>query len=411
MLTFPVDSREEDTGGSRGQLELDERAPPPFFFAGPTRTVVAPEGAISCLADFPIDRESLVIRAEAALAAARREPSCLVGAVPFHDGEAPALFLAEPAGRLGRWWLPERPSFRPSSAWPSVSSRRFEPEDSAPTGPDDAATFTAAVRATVARIRSGAMQKAVLSRVKDVRLARPPELRVVLRRLREKNPHGFVFSLRLPAREREPARTLIGASPELLVSRRGRLVVTNPLAGSVPRSSDPVLDRLRASALGRSVKDLGEHRIVVEQILLDLAPLTTQLTAESAPRVIATSSMWHLSTRISGLLRPGVTALRLALALHPTPAVCGAPREVASAWIRRVEPFRRGLFTGALGYMDANGDGDFAVCIRCAEVTGDRVRIFAGAGIVSDSDAEAELAETEAKMATMLSAFGLMEAS
>jgi isochorismate synthase len=200
---------------------------------------------------------------------------------------------------------------------------------------------------------------------------------------------------------------LVGASPELLLSRRGALVVSAPLAGSVPRSRDASEDEQRAARLLRSAKDRHEHRFVVEQILDGLRPFTTDLHFEREPTVTATHSMWHLSTRISGRLRDlGTSSLRLALALHPTPAVCGTPTERAADFIAAAEPFDRGYFTGTLGHMDATGDGDWIVTIRCAEVGPSGVRVFAGAGIVEHSVPALELEETDAKMQTMLAALG-----
>ena len=138
-----------------------------------------------------------------------------------------------------------------------------------------------------------------------------------------------------------------------------------------------------------------------------LKPHLDRIRYDQTPVATATPNMWHLSTRIEGELRGSATSLELALALHPTPAVCGTPVPRAREWIQQVEPFDRGYFTGSLGYMDANGDGDWVVTIRCAEVRRDRVRLFAGAGIVDRSDPQAEFQETENKMGTMLRALEL----
>jgi isochorismate synthase len=268
------------------------------------------------------------------------------------------------------------------------------------------------VSGAVDAIGRGALRKVVLARAKDVCLQEPPNVARLLGELRAKNPHGFTFAVSLPqAPGLSPGkghRTLVGASPELLLSRRGALVVSAPLAGSVPRSPNAAEDEQRAARLLRSAKDRHEHRFVVEQILEGLRPFTTTLRFEREPTVTATHSMWHLSTRISGTLRDlGVSSLRLALALHPTPAVCGTPTKQAAAWIAAAEPFDRGYFTGTLGHMDASGDGDWIVTIRCAEVGPSGVRVFAGAGIVEHSVPALELEETNAKMQTMLAALGV----
>nr|BFE82385.1 hypothetical protein GCM10020093_049860 [Planobispora longispora] len=203
-------------------------------------------------------------------------------------------------------------------------------------------------------------------------------------------------------------RTLIGASPELLVSRRGRTVISNPLAGSAARSADPAEDRRRAAALAASAKDLHEHRLVVEAVADALAPYCADLDVPNGPELTSTETMWHLSTRVTGVLRdPDTPVLALAAALHPTPAVCGTPRLRARRAIEELEPFDRGFYTGLVGWTDAAGDGEWAVTIRCAEAAGRMLRLYAGAGIVPGSDPDKELAETSAKFRTMLRALGV----
>jgi isochorismate synthase len=183
--------------------------------------------------------------------------------------------------------------------------------------------------------------------------------------------------------------------------------VANPLAGSVPRSADPIEDARRAAALLESPKDLHEHAVVVEAVAAALAPFCDVIEVP-APVVISTATMWHLSTTLTGELRADApSSLGLALALHPTPAVCGTPTATARAAISAIEPFDRSFFTGIVGWCDARGDGEWVVTIRCAEVVDRSLRLFAGAGVVIGSQPEAELAETAAKFRTMLIAMGL----
>ena len=159
------------------------------------------------------------------------------------------------------------------------------------------------------------------------------------------------------------------------MARRGDLVVSNPLAGSAPRSPDPDEDARRGEALASSAKDLREHALVVDRVAERLAPYCTSLDVPAAPSVTRTASMWHLGTRIEGALRdPAPTSLQLAEALHPTPAVCGEPTDAARAAIEELEEFARGFYTGLVGWCDADGDGEWAVTIRCAEVAGRAVR-------------------------------------
>lgn len=379
-------------------VALPER--PAFFFSGPTRTLIAEdEGAIL---DVSLrDRERVLTGAERLL---REGSRWLVGAVPFSEHSNVRLFCPTRVVERGRFWvdpstLPER---TPSSRSPTTSVMRSEQG------------FLKAVSEAVQAIRSGELDKVVLARTEDRPVQRSPNVANLLRVLHARNPHGFTYALALPRDATESgeraSKTLVGASPELLISRRGTRFVTAPLAGSLPRGKTPEEDRRNARDLLRSSKDLHEHRIVVEHIMECLRPFTRELLCEAEPIVIATRNMLHLSTRIEGKLPDReVSSLRLALALHPTPAVCGVPTERAHAFIQRVEDFDRGFFTGTLGYMDASGDGDWIVTIRCAELGPSRVRVFAGAGIVESSVPELELAETSAKMTTMLEAIGVTE--
>ncbi|GIH78895.1 isochorismate synthase [Planobispora longispora] len=244
------------------------------------------------------------------------------------------------------------------------------------------------------------LRKAVLARTLELSRDEPVDVLDLLRPLAGRD---MSFAAPLPG-----GRTLIGASPELLVSRRGRTVISNPLAGSAARSADPAEDRRRAAALAASAKDLHEHRLVVEAVADALAPYCADLDVPNGPELTSTETMWHLSTRVTGVLRdPDTPVLALAAALHPTPAVCGTPRLRARRAIEELEPFDRGFYTGLVGWTDAAGDGEWAVTIRCAEAAGRMLRLYAGAGIVPGSDPDKELAETSAKFRTMLRALGV----
>lgn len=375
----------------------------PFVFAGPTKTLVAHDTG-SAITGTLADREALIRSAEDLLQ--RGEPNAmLVGAVPFATDAEARLFSPREITRCGRWNVSPHTQQRVSATGTQLLPTASEGEREA-----EAQAFMRSVETATRTMSRGELRKVVLARVKEFALRAPLETAPLLEVLRAQNPHGFVFSLDLPqSRPAQgpglPARTLLGASPELLLSRRGKRVVSSPLAGSIPRSHDPVEDQRRARALLVSAKDRHEHSFVVEQILENLRPLMCQLNWETEPTVVSTPAMWHLSTRIEGVLSDATTsALRLALTLQPTPAVCGTPAKHAADFIRGVEPFDRGFFTGTLGYMDAAGDGDWIVTIRCAELTQDSVRVFAGAGIVEHSNPESELREIDAKMQTMLRA-------
>ncbi|KAA2316043.1 isochorismate synthase [Pseudooceanicola sediminis] len=210
------------------------------------------------------------------------------------------------------------------------------------------------------------------------------------------------------ATDTDGARLLVGASPELLVRKSGAQILSHPLAGSARRRSDAAQDRAAAQALTASAKDLREHAIVVEFILDTLAPHCTTLTAPSVPEITSSATMWHLGTPIRGELRDAdMPSVQIAGLLHPTPAVCGSPRDRAAQIIQQLEPVARDFYAGAVGWTAANGDGAWYVSIRCAEIQGRSARLYAGAGIVPGSVPAQEAAETGAKFAALLRALGL----
>jgi isochorismate synthase len=197
----------------------------------------------------------------------------------------------------------------------------------------------------------------------------------------------------------------VGASPELLVSRHGRDVRATPLAGSAQRFGDASRDRASGDKLFRSEKEREEHRVVVEDVAHVLGAFSDELDYPHEPELLGTANVWHLATPFRGRLHdPGVSVLELVAALHPTPAVCGTPREEAREALAELEPIDRGAYAGPVGWVDANGDGEWAIALRCAEITGKTARLFAGAGIVADSVPEAEVDETERKFRALLDA-------
>nr|WP_307317943.1 isochorismate synthase [Microbacterium sp. SORGH_AS_0421] len=278
---------------------------------------------------------------------------------------------------------------------------RFVPEP-------EAHVFGALVDEALDALRAGRLEKVVLARTLVADL--PPDVprAALVQALFDANPtaFGFAFDLGTTA---EPC-VFFGASPELLIRRVGTAVRSVPLAGSLPRSADPEVDRARAAALATSTKDLGEHRFVVDAIAAALGPFCRSLRVPDRPDVVATPTMWHLGTTIEGVLDdPTVTSAELALALHPTPAVGGVPTADAVAAIEALEPVPRGPFAGPVGWTDAAGDGEWALGIRSAEIAGRTIRLFAGAGIVADSEPEREIEETGAKFRTLLRALGAAE--
>lgn len=265
------------------------------------------------------------------------------------------------------------------------------------------------VTAALAKIAAGDVAKVVLGRCLDVRSDPPLTPVEVIDRLLVTRPGNHLFSVPLtPGLDRGPM--LVGASPELLVRRRGDLVECMPLAGSIPRAADAAEDRARAEDLLASAKDHAEHAFVVDAIVHALKEVCIEIEAPLTPELVSTDTLWHLGSPIRARIAPGAaapTALDLARLLHPTPAVGGVPLGAAYSAIAELEGELREWFAGCVGWVDADGDGEFAITIRSALLDGARLRLFAGAGIVAGSVPESEVAETGAKLATMAKVVGL----
>ncbi|MFF2042579.1 isochorismate synthase DhbC [Kitasatospora sp. NPDC058170] len=380
-------------GAASGLLGRYRAGSDEAFFASPSRTLLA-EGVH---ARVPQGARPLPVRVAETFARARRdgvEHPLVIGAVAFdHDSRAE---LAVPAQVRHCGALRDDPLI----ALPAPAAERVDWQVRPIPEP---AAYGAGVAEAVRRLQGGELSKVVLSRTLELTAAGPLDLPAILQRLARRDPGGYTFAV--PA---GGGRTLIGASPELLLSRHGTAVLANPLAGSVPRSADLGEDVRRAAALLESPKDLHEHAVVVDAIRTALAPYCRDLDVPERPTLVRTAAMWHLATTITGVLvDPSVSALELATAMHPTPAVCGAPTPLARTVIGEIEPFDRGLYTGMVGWGDADGDGEWVVTIRCAEADERTLRLYAGAGVVAASRPESELAETSAKFRTFLDAAGV----
>ncbi len=338
-------------------------------------------------------------------------PPFVVASLPFRPSDPAEVLVPQRSVRRtapGDTWLLDAAS---------DSGVSFEPEPVPGRSPQDVFTgvqlsehpssqdYREAVADARSRIREGALRKVVLARTVEVDAGRWLDPRRLAHRLRAVDPEAYTFVVPLSGGEAGPRRSFVGASPELLLSRRGRDVRSNPLAGSAPRSGDPAEDRANAEALSRSSKDREEHEIVVEAVAETLRPFCTKLTWDPEPVLRETPNVWHLSTRFHGVLTDASqSALDLVAALHPTPAVGGTPRDAALEVISDLEPFDRGRYAGPVGWMDANGDGEWAIALRCAELRGDRAVLYAGAGIVAGSEPDDEVDETERKFRAFLDA-------
>lgn len=262
--------------------------------------------------------------------------------------------------------------------------------------------YRAAVAQALGKIAAGELKKIVLARAQDVVAERPFHPLEMLNGLRQRFPDCYAFSFTLG---RGPS--FIGATPERLVRVSHRTLETEALAGSARRGATAAEDAAVASALLRNDKDLREQRQVLEDIVARLAPLGFAPEYPPQPQIRRLANVQHLHTPIRAAMPDAVRVLDVVAAMHPTPAVGGYPRAVAVPQIRTLEGFPRGLYAGALGWVNARGGGEFFVGIRSALVERERARVYAGAGIVAGSTPEKEFAETDLKFRAMLDAFGI----
>jgi menaquinone-specific isochorismate synthase len=292
----------------------------------------------------------------------------------------------EPAGRQS--WPgaagPDEGADQPAGVR-SASTLRWH--DGSLTAPE----WAHAVELAVGRITSGALRKVVLARDVFATAAGPIDPRVLLRRLAARYPDCYTFAV----------DGLTGATPELLIRRQGREVTALILGGTLPRGAQPREDQELGAALLASAKNTEEHEYAVDSIRDGLTPLCTSLEIPSHPSLLKLANLHHLGTAVRGTLAADRSVLSLADAVHPPAAVCGTPAETALELIRELEHMERGRYAGPVGWVDAAGNGEFGIALRCAEVAGTRSRLFAGCGIVAGSDPVAEVAETEVKFLPM----------
>ncbi|MFP1733296.1 isochorismate synthase [Lonsdalea quercina] len=315
----------------------------------------------------------------------------LVGAIPF-DKRQP-VNLQIPTSY--RWIKRDALAERPAAAYPRILRQRQIPEQE---------TFMRMVSAGIDATKRGELNKIVLSRLLDIETEQPLDTLSLLLQLNQQNPWSYNFHLPLAQ------GCLVGASPELLLRKQGTTIASQPLAGSSRRSNDAGEDHRLQQALQSSVKDRYEHQLVIEEMQRTLLPRCRSLSLPQEPTLISTPVLWHLATHLRAeVIDPRENALSMACLLHPTPALCGTPYTSALDLIGELEPFDRQRFGGIVGWCDAQGNGEWAVTIRCGEVQDNRVRLFAGAGIVPDSQPLSEWQETGVKLSTMLRAFGLQQ--
>jgi isochorismate synthase len=263
----------------------------------------------------------------------------------------------------------------------------------------NAVAWTAAVESAAARLRAGEAEKVVLAREVLARGDGVVAAGRVVRALRAAYPSCFTYLV-----TGGDGTAFAGASPELLVRRNGGRAFAQPMGGSVARGSTEAEDERLSRQLIQSAKDTVEHRTVSRFVVDTLKPFSTSVDARE-PEVVAFTNIQHLATSVTASLQePWASALELAAALHPTPAVGGWPREAADTLIDELEVMERGWYAGAVGWIDGSGDGEFTVALRCGLLWEDGARLYAGVGVMPDSDPARELEETELKFKALLNA-------
>ena len=339
-----------------------------------------------------------------ALAAIERDdtvgrPGCgpiALGVLPFRPADGTQLVI--PAVTIGKGpdgdrWITTIDGAEADLEPPHAPTARAGAFSVVPGVPVE--TYLAAVATGRDAVRAGRLTKVVIARDVLVEADRALDVHAILLRLRASFGSSYRYSV----------DGFVGASPELLVARHGDVVRSHPLAGTAPRTGDPTTDAVTAAALIASTKDQVEHRVVIDVVHETLLPWCSYVDWEAEPSIVTVANVQHLGTLIEGRLSsPPPNVLEMVEALSPTPALGGHPRADALELIAAIEGMDRGRYGGAVGWVDAAGNGTWAVAIRCAEISGARARLFAGGGIVADSDPHAELAETQAKLQAMLSA-------
>ena len=260
---------------------------------------------------------------------------------------------------------------------------------------DDA--WKSRVSTAVDRIQSGKLDKVVLARDFTGQAEQDIEPRTILKKLAAEYPSTWNFSV----------AGLVGATPELLLRLSRKMVTSRVLAGTISKSGNDERDLALAASLARSSKDLEEHLYAVKSVADALEPFCTSTNVPDAPYVLHLANVMHLATDVTGAIAEKlahVDAFTILEQLHPSAAVCGTPREQAGQLITEIESMSRGRYAGPVGWIDAAGDGELGIALRCGQIDGDSIRIFAGCGIVAGSDPDKELAESVAKLVPMRSA-------
>jgi menaquinone-specific isochorismate synthase len=255
------------------------------------------------------------------------------------------------------------------------------------------------VTKAITAIKGGLVEKVVLARDLTATSTKEIDARTLLQRLEIEYPSTWLFLV----------NGLVGATPELLVRLSKSLVTSRVLAGTIRKSGNEDRDLALAASLAKSSKDLEEHEYAVKSVADGLAPFCSSTNVPESPFVLHLANVMHLATDVTGVLNSSARqadVFTLIEQLHPSAAVCGTPTEVAKKYISQLEQMDRGRYSGPVGWIDAQGDGEIAIALRCGLLSEDRksIRIFAGCGIVADSNPEKEFAESQSKLIPMRTA-------
>jgi menaquinone-specific isochorismate synthase len=253
------------------------------------------------------------------------------------------------------------------------------------------------VSTAVGRIKDGTLAKVVLARDLTFRSEKDIDPRPILHKLASEYPTTWTYCV----------DGFVGATPELLLRLSRGMLTSRVLAGTISKTGDDSKDLALAASLARSSKDLAEHEYAVRSVAEAIEPFCTSINVPDSPFVLHLANVMHLATDVTGAIAETlahVDAFTILEQLHPSAAVCGTPRPVAAELITEIEGMSRGRYAGPIGWIDAAGDGELGIALRGGEIKGNIIRIFAGCGIVEESDPEIELAETKAKFAPMQSA-------
>jgi menaquinone-specific isochorismate synthase len=330
-------------------------------------------------------------------------PGCgpvVFGSFAFDERSGPSVMVLPEVvvgHRNGHWWVTTvgvRGALPPAVSLKEVQTFRRPPPLAFADGARSGAEWELVVKEAVSRISGGDLEKVVLARDLVVESPAPVDPRWPLARLAENYPRCWTFCV----------DGLLGATPELLVRLERGLVTSRVLAGTIRRTGDDAHDLALAASLARSSKDLEEHEYAVRSVAGALRAFCSSMNVPETPFVLHLANVMHLATDVTGVADGHSSSLELTAALHPTAAVCGTPTGAAAALIAEIEGMDRGRYAGPVGWMDASGDGEWGIALRCAHIDPDdpaRLRLFAGCGIVAGSDPGAELAECVAKLLPM----------